>query len=703
MIRLGLVLVLLAGFPLAALAEGGEPRDEKRAYRIVGAERVDPDDLEQAAKRELRKLRRTRRDVYADDAAFMMEVHLQTQGYALARVDWDDEEWVFVVREGPRFFLGDVTVTGSKVADPDDLAAFVEAPTTWYFGIGSRILLVDNLETGASRMAAWLRQQGYVDARVSDPITRPSFEELAERTDLPEEITLDVRYKVEDGPHATLTTLGITVSGAGAHLRKGIRETSERLLGRPWTPFSTYRIQSLVTDYLAEHGYPFAAAEVESEERMTRNRIEVDAQVTVVTGPVVTIGSVVIHGNRRTKDHVIRRELEFSPGSLFGTVPIRESQRNLFDLGYFRQASIELDETDLDRDVARKQEELTLDMDVGIEEGDLRRLDFSIGYGSWEGVRGSVSYTIFNVFASAYDLTTELGASQKNRRFLVRAENPWLLNPRIRGTAEASAEREERPTFEYTRLGFLAGLSKKFDRKHEIFTRWTFTKTDVYEVSGELPREFTNVTTVSSLTVGVISDTRVTKWEPRKGSYLATSLQWASGAIGSELDFLRPRAGARGYRRLFGSWILAWRAEAGWTYPLASTESMPVQERFYLGGSQTVRSFEQDDLGPRATKRRSDGTLRTTEAASGGEFYSLGNVELRIPVWGALETALFFDAGNIVRFHDDPLLRDYRFAVGTGLRIRTPLGPIRLDYGWNPDRRDDEDGWALHLAVGYAF
>jgi len=678
-------------------------RAEAPSFEIVGNERVKTRALEKAARRELKKLERTGSDTFADDAAFMMESHLGTEGHALGRVTFsqDDGRTVFTVKEGPRFFIGKVTVTGSEVADPDDLAAFVTAPTTWYFGLGRRILIRDNLDGAASRMNAFLRQKGYLDAEVEGPFTAPSIDELAEEPDLPDEITVDVDYRVRDGLRATFVMANVTILGA-VRFRREIQADLSRLLGRPWTPYTTFRIQGRVTDHLAERGYPFATATITPEFRSLADRVEVDALIHVTTGPIVTIGRVRVLGNKRTKDHVIRRELEFAPGMIASSVNVRESQRNLFDLGYFRQAAIEIEKT-MPEEEARKHDSLVLDMEILIEEGDSRRLEFSVGYGAWEKLRGSVAYTIFNVLASGYDVTAELSASTKSYEVLLRGTNPWFLSPRIRGTAEVSARAEQRPTFHYTRRNVSAALSKRFDRRHEVFARWSFDRTDVFEVSGDLPPEFENVTNVSSITLGASSDTRRTKWDPRRGYFLSGSVQWASQAILSELDFIRPRASASGFHRVFGDWIFAWRTEFGWTIPFGGTEMMPLQERFYLGGSQTVRSFTQDDLGPRALTRNKAGELRRSSSASGGEFYSLANVELRIPIVGGLETCAFVDMGNVIRFFDEAKFRDYRFGIGTGLRFRTPLGPIRVDGGWNPNPRDYEDDWAIFLAVGYPF
>jgi outer membrane translocation and assembly module TamA len=130
---------------------------------------------------------------------------------------------------------------------------------------------------------------------------------------------------------------------------------------------------------------------------------------------------------------------------------------------------------------------------------------------------------------------------------------------------------------------------------------------------------------------------------------------------------------------------------------------IPIQERFFLGGAQSVRSFTEDDLGPRTLVENAQGDLVPTDSPSGGEFYSLVNLEMRAQVFGPLEFAMFADGGNVIRFLSDAGLEDYRFALGAGIRVLTPIGPLRVDAGLNPDPREDESRYAIFFAVGYPF
>ena len=135
------------------------------------------------------------------------------------------------------------------------------------------------------------------------------------------------------------------------------------------------------------------------------------------------------------------------------------------------------------------------------------------------------------------------------------------------------------------------------------------------------------------------------------------------------------------------------RAEASWLWPGKSSVEVPIQERFFNGGENTVRSFRQDQLGP----------MDLAGNPIGGQYRNLFSAELRIPIFRLLEGALFADAGNVGVFVEDYSLRDLSYALGAGVRVPLPIGPLRLDAGWNPDPEPDDRHWSVHFSIGYPF
>ena len=144
--------------------------------------------------------------------------------------------------------------------------------------------------------------------------------------------------------------------------------------------------------------------------------------------------------------------------------------------------------------------------------------------------------------------------------------------------------------------------------------------------------------------------------------------------------------------------MLSFGGRAGVVYPLdtagmSAPLAIPIDERFFIGGSTTVRSFAERDLGPHDPRGNS----------IGGEYYTIFNLEYTFPIYGELLGAVFVDAGNLLTDARQPSLNDMRYAIGLGLRYNLPIGPVRLDYGINPSPGENEDFGAFHFSFGFAF
>ena len=224
---------------------------------------------------------------------------------------------------------------------------------------------------------------------------------------------------------------------------------------------------------------------------------------------------------------------------------------------------------------------------------------------------------------------------------------------------------------------------------------------------------------ISSIGITQTLDLRKNPLVAPRGFVFDNTIDVASSAIGSDVDFLRTTARASyylafapepvavvggenleksGFRKWFERSLLAFGARAGVIHPLdnmgrTQALAIPIDERFFNGGSTTVRSFGERDLGPH--DRRGN--------PIGGEFYTIFNVEYTFPLYGELKGAVFVDAGNLLPNADELGFDDMRYGIGAGLRYDLPIGPVRLDYGVNPSPREHEDFGAFHFSFGFAF
>jgi outer membrane protein assembly factor BamA len=200
---------------------------------------------------------------------------------------------------------------------------------------------------------------------------------------------------------------------------------------------------------------------------------------------------------------------------------------------------------------------------------------------------------------------------------------------------------------------------------------------------------------ISSVGLFHTLDLRDSPVVPSRGFVFDQTFELAASAIGSEIEYFRTTARAS-YFIPFGKTLLEFGARAGVIRPLNESASditaIPIDERFFNGGSTTVRSFGERELGP-----------HDHGFPIGGEFYTIFNVEYTFPLYGELQGAVFVDAGNLLPDADNPGFNDMRYGIGAGLRYKLPIGPIRLDYGVNPDPHRHEDFGAFHFSFGFAF
>jgi outer membrane protein assembly factor BamA len=225
---------------------------------------------------------------------------------------------------------------------------------------------------------------------------------------------------------------------------------------------------------------------------------------------------------------------------------------------------------------------------------------------------------------------------------------------------------------------------------------WTFRQSDVSDIAvvdSTVAKALEDVD-VSSLSIMSIHDSRDDIFAPERGTASRIGVEWGDHVIGSDLDFIRARWSHAWFTPLLDDGVLALSLRTGVIVPVGSTDVIPLQERFYNGGENTVRSFKEDELGPKDSKGN----------PLGGEAFTVLSAEWRRPIEGDLEGALFVDLGNVEPDHSDYLrFADFESAIGYGLRYHLPVGPVRLDFAINPSPGEDEDSFVIHFAVGMPF
>ena len=244
----------------------------------------------------------------------------------------------------------------------------------------------------------------------------------------------------------------------------------------------------------------------------------------------------------------------------------------------------------------------------------------------------------------------------------------------------------------FTQESWTAALraGKKLNKKWDVFARYAFQLVELSEVEispEELEKERLVDGRMGNLGIGLVRHTWDNPFLPTRGTYMSFGVRMFARVLASEFTFVKGRFTVSHVKSLKGGSSLATGVRIGLAFPYGSDEAVPISEAFFAGGDSTIRGFTRDAVGP----------------ASGGEGLLIFNGELRFPIWRDLKGVIFYDAGNVYPQVSDFDPSDLRHVLGTGLRLETAIGPIRLEYGRKVDREPGESSGEFFLSIGSAF
>lgn len=539
-----------------------------------------------------------------------------------------------------------------------------------------------SLDRDKQRLDQLYQENGFFEAEVGYNLARDREQRLVSvvftakenRPTIIEDVTLELPPGEEGQAwRPRLTPLLRLVKGQRFLLKN--YEDSKRLLG----------------DYLRNQAHPLATV-------LGQVRVHTeDAQATVVLkiepGPRLAFGATTVSGFNRIKPEFILRELTYARGQPFSQDVLDDSQRALLDTGFF---SIVTFTPEYDR---AKDGQVPLKLQV--REANRYSARFGLGWGNEDGFRVRVLQVNRNLLGLYDTLTFEGKISQIYQGLTGRLKLPYIPSRDSTLLLWGGVEQNDLEAYSNRRLFFNPTVEQRLNPRWSWSLGYNVEKNNIIDLKAAVPdptyekQQFY----ISSLPVGLRYDTRDSILNPTKGLFFNLEVETASDAIGSEVEFLRSVSELRHVLPLPWSkgWYLASRAKGGLAYPLPGTDRIPLIRRFFPGGANSVRGYAFQTLGP----------LDSAGKPLGGEAMLEGSLELRFPLWGDLGGVLFTDAGNAYDKWEDLRsgISDLRYTAGTGLRYHTPVGPLRLDIGYqlNPPEGGHLSRYEVYLSVGQAF
>ncbi|MCK9419881.1 MAG: outer membrane protein assembly factor BamA [Nitrospirae bacterium] len=621
-------------------------------------------------------------DSVVDSSMDKIKALYREKGYADVSIDVKKTEQPgrldleFTVQEGPRVMVQEIAIRGNTAFTAKEIKKQMALREPGWFT--SPPFREDLLDEDVEHLRDRYLADGYLSAAVDQKTVRSGDKNAAE-----------VSIEIIEGPQTR--TGSVSFDGNTAFTEAELQKATFLKQGAPFNERlmdeDKYRLLMLY----ANKAYLYARVDVEK----SPHDGTVDVRYRITEDLPVSIGKIILRGNIRTKDEVIMRELLVKPGDPYDYGTILTSQQRIYHFGYFRVARFD--------PVHPGEKEYRIDMLFTVEERPAGAVEFGVGYGDLDRLRGFVEVSHRNLWGTARYTSLRFEQSDILKRAIFNFQQPWFLGRKLENkfsllwSDSEKLNSDTREVYYKTRKTVASfGVEKTYKKLKPSLT-YQFENVVNYSVKPEaqLTPEDSGRVLVSSLSPALIWDLRDDVFNPRRGALYGIVLKEALRELWSEADFSK--------LTVQGSWflpidtsVLALSARAGMAWPFRDTVEVPLHERFYVGGSTTVRGFRQDAIGPSVLDVNGD------LIPQGGSSMVVLNLELRVNPGEGFGVVVFTDAGNVWPGQEING-KDIRSSFGMGLRYGTPVGPLRVDYGQKIHRLPGESPGELHFNIGNTF
>lgn len=658
-----------------------------------------------------------------DDSDQRLRVALQREGYKAAEVSHTSDRTAndlivtFTIRRGLRYRIDRVEITGNNsVPAPAilDQLGLVRGDVFWE----------NQVAVGQTRVVLDYQRRGFHKIE-----TQPVFEELPGTVN--GEGLMLVRLQIIEGPKATIMNLAFT--GPSASRLAEVRGLMRSTVGMPYVLGDVQADRDAIELHYRNLGFQTAAVVITPTLRDEERAVALT--VDVKEGAQIIVEDIRVIGNSRVQEKYIRDEIRLREGQPLGEAGLLESQRRLQDTGLFRSVVVAPEpllagETHAHvMVIVEEAPATTIGGGGGLQVGRRPRpgttedfLDFaprgffSVGRRSLWGKNRSLDFFArlsFRPRAGQGDLKSEyLGK--------ITYSEPRAFHSETDFQVIITSEQALRSTFAFVRHQLELDFVRQLTPRVTASGRYALSFTKVFNAKIELQPDidrFFPKPRLSTVSIGAAWDRRDNALTPSRGSLISGDGELALRAIGSEVGYAKTFLQASAFRPLTSTrrFVLAGRAEVGMAHGFERTvldasgqptrvADIPASQRFFAGGSTTVRGFQLDRLGVPEI-------LNPDGLSNGGNGLLIFNGELRTIIGKLFGHGFgvvgFVDSGNVFAKASDLGLSQLRNAAGFGFRYDSPIGPLRLDFGFNLDRRiiagKRERGREYHLSLGEAF
>jgi len=610
-------------------------------------------------------------------ASEKLKVHYEEEGYFEAQITPEVEKFAdgdvriaFSINEGRSITIDKIVIRGHQGLTARQIKGVMVVQEREYFILRGTVQR-QKLDEDIERILALYNDHGFIQARVE------SHDIAVDR----DKARVIITINVVEGPQYHVDQ--ITITGVTLLPESEVRR---QLTFKPGDVFSRTRLRESVNgmaDLYSTIGR--ASADVTPRTDQVAASATVNITLDVIEGPEVYVERINISGNLRSEDKILRREIPMVEGDLFTLQKMQRARQRLINLGYFEMVNVS---------TAPGTNKTKIIVNVDVTEKPTGIFSVGGGYSSVDSFVGTIDLSQNNFLGKGYQAAIRIRAGALTQAGVISFTDPWLFDQPLSAGFDLFSTTRIFTDYTYSSLGASPRLSHPFAEYWRWNLGYRISRDNIGHVTdGVLSPDLLEQkgTRVTSMVSGSISrDSRDNFQAPSRGGQTTVALDFAG--LGGDSKFVRAIASTSYFKPIWFNHILSGRAEAGYALGWSGRE-VPIFERFYLGGPNTLRGWKFRQITP----------IDATGFGIGGNSEVLGNVEYVIPLPFNIRLAGFMDVGNVYGFGTKFDLSDLRSDVGGGVRWLSPFGPLRLDYGVKLDRRKGEDFGAFQFSVGSPF
>lgn len=594
----------------------------------------------------------------------------EAKGFPLADIDYqmkinaetNEADISIVISEKARYKIKDIFVEGNLAFPDKKILKLMHTRRDTLFTSG--LYKKEELDLDLQKISAFYQQNGYLDVRAE-----------SEESFGPEGKSMYITIKIEEGKQYLVGEMAI--EGPRVLSEEKIRETLKMKPGQVFNKDDVRYDIAAIQGLYFDKGY--ITAEVDAETLLNYDTGRMDIFYSIKENELAYINKIKICGNTKTKDIVIRRELRSYPGEVFDGQKLRRSKERLYNLGFFQEISYDTEAT---------QEPDKRDLVVNVKEAKTGEFAFGAGFSSVERFVGfvEVSQKNFDIanwhtFTGAgqyLKLKAELGTSRQE--YNLSFTEPWILGRPLSFGVDFYNWVQEKSdaagrSYDEERKGGDLRLGKEFTEFVRANLMYKLENVKISDVPDDASQDLQNEVgknTISSLLLELTRDSRDNVYNPAKGIVTSVSSEIAGGFFGQDKDYFKLTGLVDFYKTLLEKLLLEIKVVTAGAGSYSDTESLPIYERFYAGGTNTIRGFKERAVGPKDVSGE----------PMGGESTLYGTCEFSYPLFEMVKVAAFYDFGNVWEKLGEFGTGGVKCSTGVGVRVKTPLGPVKLDYGY---------------------